>query len=175
MSEFEIAQIVTATATAAVALLALFLAIYEGKQSRKHYRMSLKPVLVLETSKGNNPTYAVVKLVNSGLGPAIIKSMKVFLSGKQLDGNLEENLEKAIGQCIAGLCTQQNATSIINPGYVLRSSQESHLVKIVLASDEKCSPKELAEKLNVIDVAVEYESFYGEPDTYDSRIQRKSD
>ena len=171
MSKFEIAQIVTAIATAVVALLALCLAIYEGMQSRKHHRISLKPKLVLDTSKGNNPTNVEVKLVNSGLGPATIKSMKIFLSGQELDGNLEENLKKSIERHIAGLSTQQKSTSVMNPGYVLRASQESQIARVVLAPNEKCSPEELVEKLNVIDVVVEYESFYGEPDMYDSRIK----
>lgn len=82
---------------------------------------------------------------------------------------MEENLKKSIERHISGIGTQQISTSVMNPGYVLRASQESRTARVVLAPNEKCSPKELVEKLNVIDVVVEYESFYGESDRYDSR------
>jgi len=169
MPQFEIAQIVTATATALIALLALFLAIYEGRQARKHHRLSLKPVLVLDTSKSNNPTSIVARIINSGLGPATIKSMKVHMAGEELKGKLEENLNQAVESCLAGLRTEHKSTSVMNPGYVLRAAQESQIIKVVLAHDEKCSPKELVEKFNNINVVIEFDSFYGETDRYDSR------
>lgn len=172
MSKVEIAQIITASATALIALLALFLAIYEGHQARKHYRLSLKPKLVLDISKSNYPTTVVAKIINSGLGPTCIKSMKIVISGKEIDGGVEEEFEKELDYFLSSLHIQQKAIGILNPGYVVRATQEFQVAKIVLASDEECSPKYLVEKLSAIDVAIEFESFYGEPDKYDSRTRQ---
>lgn len=168
MTEFETAQVVTASAAVFIAFLALFLSILEASRARKHYRLSLKPMLVLDITKGNNPTMAAVSVVNSGLGPARINSMKVFLSGKEVDTD-DEAFKSLLESLLGDLSVRQISVSIINIGYVLRSAQACQLVKVVLATEEKSSPKELARRLDAVDVSIEFESFYKEVDIYDSR------
>ena len=60
-----------------IAILSLFVAVHENYQQRKHYRLSIKPALKIIFSTQNN--WEGYKLLSSGLGPAKIKWMKLFV------------------------------------------------------------------------------------------------
>jgi hypothetical protein len=67
---------------AIIALCALFLSIYEGYSIRKHSRLSVRPLVVLDS--GINESGSGFRLENSGLGPAIVKWFSVEIDGKQI-------------------------------------------------------------------------------------------
>ena len=169
MTNIELAQIVTAIATSITAIAALALAIYEGIQNRKHNRLSLKPVLVLDITKDRSPTTLSASIVNTGLGPAKIKKMRLFVSGKEVKDNLEENFQIAIEERLVKLNAQKVSTSELSSGYVIRASQECPVAYVKLQEREPCTVKQLEERLDDIDFVIEYESFYGEADVYDTR------
>lgn len=169
MESFEIAQIVTAGASATIALAALWLSIFEGRQNRKHLRLSLKPELVLDTAKKDHPTIASAAFINAGLGPARIIKMRVFVSGEEVNGDLSVALKSAVTEKVKRLKTKKLITTAINPGYVLRASNEIRFLYIELDRSEACTPDELEGLLEGIDIGIEFESFYGEKDSFDSR------
>lgn len=63
-----------------VALCALIVSVHEGRATREHDRLSVKPYLEIDfdyTDKG-----AGFLLLNEGLGPAVIRSFVVHVDGK---------------------------------------------------------------------------------------------
>ncbi|MCA0902218.1 hypothetical protein [Microbulbifer agarilyticus] len=169
MDTFEYAQIATAVSSALIALVALGLAIYEGRSNRQHNRLSLKPSLVMETSTTNSPPTISATIVNAGLGPAVIQNIQFFHHGTELVGDLEYELREAISKILEKFMVESTSVSIMNPGYVSRASSENNIVMIKVLPQEPTCIDNLKELLNVIDVRIEYQSFYGEPDEYDSR------
>lgn len=67
-----------------IAILSLFVTVYESYQQRRHDRLSVKPVLQVIFSTENN--WEGFKLKSSGLGPAVISWIEVFVDGKLVHG-----------------------------------------------------------------------------------------
>jgi hypothetical protein len=65
-----------------IALCALFLSIYEGCSNRKHNRLSVKPLILLDS--GLDETGSGFRIRNSGLGPALIKWFSVEIDEKTI-------------------------------------------------------------------------------------------
>lgn len=69
-----------------VALAAIGLTIYEGRATRRHNRLSVKPMLFiqhefhLEELENGGPVRFQIILSNRGLGPALIKSATYFIN-----------------------------------------------------------------------------------------------
>jgi hypothetical protein len=70
----------------AISLFALALSWWQLEVGREHNRLSVKPLVVitphLEGPGGRNGVY----LSNQGLGPAVLKSMKVVVAGQSFEG-----------------------------------------------------------------------------------------
>ena len=79
MSEYDTAAAVT---SAFVAGLALFLSISDGLASRRHARLSVKPMLTEDVRIAPNVDRIGVYVRNAGLGPACIRSWTLLVDGK---------------------------------------------------------------------------------------------
>jgi hypothetical protein len=169
MTVFEHAQIATAIASTVIALAAVTIAVYEGRSNRKHNRLSLKPALVMETSTKNSPPTISATIVNAGLGPAVIQKMQFFNQGGELVGDLEYELKSTISKLLENFVVESNLVSVMTPGYILRPSSENCLVEIRISPAESTCVENLKELLDIVAVRIEYQSFYGEADIYDSR------
>ncbi|NKI16243.1 hypothetical protein HCU74_02300 [Spongiibacter sp. KMU-166] len=169
MDTFEYAQIATAFFSVLIALVALGLAIYEGHSNRKHNRLSLKPSLVMETSTTNIPPTINATIVNAGLGPAVIKNIQFFYHGTELVGDIEYELKAAISNILENFLVESTLVSLMTSGYVFRASSENNLIRIKVLPHESTCIDNMKELLDIIDIRIEYQSFYGEPDAYDSR------
>ena len=82
------AEIIAGAATV-IALLSLFVTIFEVRQSRFHSRASVRPVLQLSWTSAD-PTVGL-RLKNVGLGPAIIYETRCFVDGKLIGRFNREN------------------------------------------------------------------------------------
>ncbi len=80
------AEIVIAAVSGIIALIALRANIREGKATRKHNRLSVKPFLSIESSGTvtGNKVCNTATLVNDGTGPAIIKKFQLLLDGTDI-------------------------------------------------------------------------------------------
>ena len=69
-----------------IAVLALGLTIWQGYLSRKHNRISVRPVLrlVTEYSLGNDDHKYAISVKNCGLGSAIIKDVQIFIKDAEV-------------------------------------------------------------------------------------------
>ena len=136
-----------------VAIVSLFVAIWEGVESRAHNRLTVKPFLVLDRSinltKNEDGTVigqrCSLTLFNRGLGPAIIKSFKISHKG-----TFFENWPRAVK---ATGSTQELAfSSTFDADDVIDQDYESVLVEY--KADEG--------KTKGITLTIEYESIYEE-------------
>lgn len=66
-----------------IATIALMISVWQGCEQRKHNRLSVRPLLNFDMISYN--TTRSIKLSNNGLGPAVIKSFRLTLDGKQID------------------------------------------------------------------------------------------
>src|SRR5688572_25654309 len=69
-----------------IAVVAIVLAAWEGLENRRHNRLSVQPRLGGEYSSGRqgDSQYVRIAVENTGLGPAVIKSFRMYLDGKEV-------------------------------------------------------------------------------------------
>jgi hypothetical protein len=107
-------------------------------------------------------------LINNGLGPAQIKSFRIFFDKKPLAGDWRSSTEKILNNHFTP--GKYNFQSLMLAENYVMSDKES---RAFLTLHFPCDTDEelvAAEKyLNRIDVLIKYESMYGEKFLFDSR------
>lgn len=75
------AETITAASAVVAALVALWVGIWENAQQRAHNRLSVSPALELvaevRSSDADTVDRAVIRLVNEGVGPAIVEDVRI--------------------------------------------------------------------------------------------------
>ncbi|MBL4561633.1 MAG: hypothetical protein JKX79_11690 [Labilibaculum sp.] len=83
-----------------IAMLALIFTIYQGYLTRKHNRLSVKPILSFESKQSLNDNRYTCSVGNRGLGPALIDSISLYykkeLIGCLNDSEVWDKLEKKL-------------------------------------------------------------------------------
>ena len=73
----------------AIALVSVLLTIWQGCETRKHNRLSLRPVISVDVEDECLGSRMVMWLKNDGLGPALIDSVSVRIGDTEFDHNTE--------------------------------------------------------------------------------------
>ena len=76
-----------------IALAAAIITIWQGFLTRKHNRLSVKPILRIDTQFLLGKQCKIL-LVNNGIGPAIIKSVKYFIDDDSSEQTIMDVWEK---------------------------------------------------------------------------------
>ncbi|MEC8067254.1 MAG: hypothetical protein VX154_05290 [Pseudomonadota bacterium] len=150
-----------------VAVCALVVTIWQGRQNYKHNKMSVKPILVAsedlnEVSKNN---YEIsCELINTGFGPAIIKEFILIYDGKEVSNNNRttflSTLKKLVGH-------ESFSYYWFAPDSSISAGEAQEVFAFNFKKGDDIS---FLEKLNV---KINYQSIYGdEAFTYDSRKDR---
>lgn len=86
---------IIALSTAIIALAAVGIAIWQGYLNRAHFRLSVKPHIVVHWAilPGQPVTFT---MTNNGLGPAIIKKFFVVIDGKEFNADETEPFPKCL-------------------------------------------------------------------------------
>lgn len=84
----------TAVATGVVALAALVVAVWQGFLTRKHNRLSVKPLLRFDCYAARGPIEIV--LTNKGTGPAILKSLTIQVGSTVVGGDRHDRIQSAL-------------------------------------------------------------------------------
>ncbi|HEX6308301.1 MAG TPA: hypothetical protein VFZ69_08955 [Longimicrobiales bacterium] len=73
-----------------IALVAIGLAAWEGLENRRHNRLSVQPRLGGEYSSGRrgDDEYVRIAVENTGLGPAVVRSFRMFLDGAEVTADI---------------------------------------------------------------------------------------
>ena len=118
-----------------IALSALFLAVYEGRQTRKHNRVSVKPKLHVSRNFNEEKGILTFRLINGGIGPADVT--KIQFCEESTDGlktikNVKDQV-KAYG-------AEPIYTAIIDPatpvGMPLSPGEERDILMVKIPADD---------------------------------------
>lgn len=156
-----------------LSIAAIVVAIWQGVLTRKHNRVSVRPYVV--TRRAKNRTQAgmtgVYEFVNVGLGPAVVRRFEFLVDRKPLTGGMSlEAADEVLARTIGGAIEYQVVRSACpSPGYCLRAGEEYLLAEVSFKGITKDLEKELDRRLQVVDVELEYEDFYGRKFTLSTR------
>jgi hypothetical protein len=87
------ANTVVAICAAVIAVMSLAVSVYEGSKTRRHYYLSVRPVLQVDFSTFPG-RIAGIRLVNVGLGPADITETILWWRGERLGEFSKFNVDK---------------------------------------------------------------------------------
>jgi hypothetical protein len=87
------ASTVIAVCATVVAVASVVVSVYEARAARRHYRLSVRPLLELHTSFHPGGT-AGLRLVNVGLGPAILTGTDLAVDGRRVGEFDEANVNE---------------------------------------------------------------------------------
>lgn len=151
---------VTDIASVIIALLAFALAIHEMHATRRHNKLSLRPMLRFDVHLSPDYPNAEVLLQNNGLGPAILNRVTMRLDGKtpkEAEIELVMQLTQRLGW---GTVTSYN---FLSPGDVIKAEESRYLVLTPLGEFKPERTKAIRDGLRMLSFEVEYHSIYEEP------------
>jgi hypothetical protein len=154
------ANTVIGVSAAIIALSALFVAVWQGVQIRKHNRLSTRPLLVFFNALEHTCSLPVLNLTNNGLGPAIIKESKIYLDNNSV-GPLNEESWVSIGDKVDLFRKGFYAMGIYKNEPIL-PADSLNLIWIEAEKFNKEDWEHLISSMNRIKIFMKYESIYGE-------------
>lgn len=156
---------VIAISAVVVALSAFIVSVWQGISSRKHNRLSVKPLVDINLSTGPSGD-ASVALTNSGVGPALLQSFSVLYQNKKYIFNstkTHNELFKSIGVDLrqvhwsAGRHLKDAALGV---------GESIIMLNIEDTSQCRVQTEKMYEAIKTMQFEVEYQSIYGEVYSY---------
>jgi hypothetical protein len=160
-------EISISLASAAVALCALGVTVWQGRQNDRHNKISVRPRLTASEDYQDDDNGRAISfgLINSGFGPAIIKDFILIYDGREVAINNRKAYEDFLRQLSKGVIFQSLYSFI--PGSSLLAGERYELFSFRHKHGHDVS---FIDKLNM---RVNYQSIY-EDETweYDSKKDR---
>ncbi len=154
-----------------IALCALLLTIWQGRQNYKHNKLSVKPHLRImehEESIEDGKVLIQKSLENCGLGSAIIKDFILLYNNQEVSRNNRATYEEFLNNKFKDMAVEFSIGHYI-PNFAINVGESLPLLN--LQFDPNNYNTDFLDKLNLI---VHYQSIYqDETFTYDSREDRK--
>jgi len=170
---FEHAEMAVAIASLFVALVAALFVAYQAHLTRDHNRLSVRPHLGIEVDgdQKNGRFMTTMRLYNNGLGPAIIKSHRVFFDKILIGDDTNVSKCRQAFQKVREKEMKRGSTrsSVFSKGSALRHNEERILFGIEVDLFEGFIRKEYEQIVARFDAEIEYECMYGTKYRYDSR------
>ncbi len=139
-----------------VALCALFVAVWNSYQTRKHYRITVRPALAISNIFRGETDFYGIRLVNAGPGPAVLHSLGIHF----LDEPIETSHQGWINALKrAGLCADNWHLIRPKPGSILKSGESFWLLRTKVLKE---GANHTIEALSKLEVRATYSSLYGE-------------
>lgn len=146
-----------------VAILALFVAVWAGYLSRRHNRLSVRPELMQYSDASEEDLVFRLGVRNSGLGPARILSFGITCKGQPIKGTGLNAIRDVIGKLVSDV-DHQITVDPVHPRYVMPKDEKHDVLVICLRDISQSKVREVFARLRDLDVAIEFESLYGERD-----------
>jgi hypothetical protein len=147
-------EILIQGATAIIAVAALGVAVYEGRSTRKHNRLSVVPRLAITHHLLGSKGRLGISVLNTGLGPAIIERCDIMVDGERV--NSWEDACRALDLMEPSLGYDDITPGSISP------NERRWLLSIGADSDTTQRIKVLSKALQRLHVGITYSSIYGE-------------
>lgn len=149
---------IIASLAAFIALVTFLATAYQAYLARKHARLSVKPVISIETCTEDSNIH--LTLHNMGVGPALIQQIKVSFAGGTYDFFVEKQQDSLLA-LIPRESKEKTPiiTTTLQRGSWIPSNQKEALLEI---QHQGQAPEELTEMLHGLQVFVSYQSLYEE-------------
>ena len=164
-------EVIAASATAVIALCALIFSLWQAKTVRDHNKISVKPHLTTWTSKSFEARKFSIHVLNNGIGPALIKKYEIRVDNKPIAGEGTEPIEKALSILFSGQPYSAQFAHM-SSGFALGAKENCLVTSVQFQEGFNLSPEQVEHTFNRADLIIEYESFYGEKDGLDTRVER---
>lgn len=155
-----------ALAATVTAVAALAVAIWDNVQSRAYNRLTVRPYLVVDIA--NRTDSGEYTLSNQGVGPAVIRGLRLHLVSEAGDTTTHETWNDVAGEIQSRGYAITGWTDLV-PGRPIGVDQSLRLLSFRLdpgGSEEAGSRTARVQALfTALQVEVEYASVYGEPFT----------
>lgn len=154
-----------------VSVCAIALTIYQAYISRKHNRLSVRPSLSTFIDSDPAPdnariTLVSVKLMNSGLGPAYIKSFEILVGGEAITVKSPDEMHRLVLKHLPGTIVDDRCRYVVlGKHHVMAKDMPVEIAQIALRD---ITPAQ-TEPMKSFALRIRYESAYGESFTYDTR------
>jgi hypothetical protein len=152
-------ETIIAAASLLVALCALGVSIFNSYLVRKHNRLSVEPYLGFSVSYGTETTPIGLYLANNGVGPAILKELKISLDGQPFRTSTGHPWNMVWMD--AGYNKPTVAYSFPEAGIAIRVGEIFSLVTVDTRYETQTERAEFHAALKRVDIEVRYESVYG--------------
>ncbi len=153
----------------AVATLALLLTIWQGWQTRRHNRLSVRPSLeqFVTMNIRDGAEYYEFKLINKGVGPAVIKEWVLSFEGKEVSRGNARTYNEFWFEKIDKFANAK--AGFIAPNNVMEKGEER-----LMWSFNYDSKTDDIRFIHKVDLWIRYESMYGVKSFfYDSKDSRQ--
>ena len=152
--------------SAIIALCAVVLTIWQANVQRRHNRLSVKPYLTTWSHREDKGLQ--IDVLNNGIGPALIKTFKVYVDSHEINGQDLEVVRKAVKVLFANYNHEVPYNSFLSEGYMMSAKEVRCLVSINFLGPNYPAVEEIAHAGKRVKVHIEYESIYTERFVYDS-------
>lgn len=147
-------EIVVAASAVVIAVASLAVSVYEVRATRQHNRFSVRPILQLQRTMSEGHK-AGIRLINSGLGPAVIVGSTLTVDGEVVGAWNKAGADRARD----GLAVWPYAVTFLETQSIATDYEE------FLLSVDPYDPQAHAEFLDLITrrlhLEIRYESLYG--------------
>lgn len=153
-----------------VSVCAIILAFYEGRQSRVHLKLSVKPKLDIDVHTYGEKGVFAIEVENKGLGPAFIKKYSVFIDNKRINSTPHGLWKECLK--LLGIPKFEYEMYVPTTGSILSPGNTQYLWR--LSTDP--SKINVEEIMTRIKMTIDYESIYHETDTvtFDGNIKNEA-
>lgn len=146
-----------------IAVVALFVAVWAGYSSRRHNRLSVRPELMQYSDASEDDLIFRLGVRNSGLGPARILSFGITHKNQPIVGTSVKALSAFLVTLVHDV-PHQIAVDLVHARYVMPKDEKHDVLVIRFGDISQDKAKEVLGRLRHLDVAIEFESLYGERD-----------
>ncbi len=164
-------NLITAAATAIIAIAAFCVSLMDGCETRKHNKLSVAPLLDYSSTQGAVPFqhdsgFYKIDLANKGLGPAIISKYEIFYNEKPItsetrDANFNDLLAIAVDEaiCYHGLHKTVYARSL-SEGSVIQPNDTLRLLDAFFIGPDSANVQTMIQNLKNLNIRISYTSIY---------------
>lgn len=153
---------ITTVATVIIAVAAFCVAIWQGCEARRHNRLSVQPKLAFsyEFTPTEENQYFGLYICNKGIGPAIIKSFKIYVDNKLMEDKVYGGWDEALS--LLGINKDWIKVKKLGTTGALSQGEKCVLIGVATENQTPERNEALHQALGRIDIRIKYESFYGD-------------
>lgn len=159
-SKFSMDTIISFSAII-IATASIFVAVWQGYETRKHNRLSVRPKLQISYSV-DEERFGYI-LINNGLGPATITEIKIFIDGIEMTNPGFSGYDELIDKL--NFNNRRKAHSSLNPGTNIKAGEMKNIILFNIEKDDNLDEL-LPTIYQRISMEITYMSMYNEEFIY---------